>query len=380
VASLWAERERAAALLRRGRWRVGAAVAVVLVAIAGLLVLAGGKPIPPGRSAYDAGTTDPVAAVVPELAGYAEQARGLRFRTVPAVRVVDAATLARAADPATSAEHAVTERALALAGSPPATSPLAVYSPRERVVYLRRGQPLDPTARVALVHALTRALQEQNFDLGALTRQATGDPDQARALAALVEGDATRIELGYLGTLPAADQAAVRARRDYAPATATYGELAAAFPTTVGRQFVTAVAQQGGNPAVDTAFGRPPDATAQVIDPRAYLDGVEPLGVRPPPGEGQRVDAGTLGEFGVAALITGGRRVVNVGSAGRWLGDSYGTFRTATGLCTYVNIVLADSDAREQMMRDLARFVAARGGKAETTRSADRGIRLRSCA
>jgi hypothetical protein len=72
--------------------------------------------------------------------------------------------------------------------------------------------------------------------------------------------------------------------------------------------------------------------------------------------------------------------VVNAGAAGRWLGDSYGTFRTAAALCTYVNVVLVDSDAREQMMRDLVQFVAASGGRAEATRSADRGIRLRSCA
>jgi hypothetical protein len=131
---------------------------------------------------------------------------------------------------------------------------------------------------------------------------------------------------------------------------------------------------------VDAAFRRPPTSTAQVIDPGAYQDGVEPLGVRPPAGQGQRVDAGTLGEFGLAALITGGRRATNAGAAGRWLGDSYGTFRTNQGLCTYVNVVLADTESREQLMRDLARFVAERGGRAEVTRSAERGIRLRSCA
>lgn len=43
MVSLRAEREQAVALLRRGRWRVGAALAVVLFAIAGLLLLAGGK-------------------------------------------------------------------------------------------------------------------------------------------------------------------------------------------------------------------------------------------------------------------------------------------------------------------------------------------------
>ena len=131
---------------------------------------------------------------------------------------------------------------------------------------------------------------------------------------------------------------------------------------------------------MDAAFRRPPVSTAQVIDPRAYQGGQEPLGVRAPPGQGQRVDAGTLGEFGLAALVSGGRRVVDAGAAGQWLGDSYSTFRTAQELCTYSNIVLADSDAREQMVRDLSHWVAARRGRAAIVRSADRGIRLRSCA
>ena len=61
MVSLRAEREQATALLRRDRWRLGIVIGVVLLAIAGLLVLAGGKPVPPGRSEYDAGTTGPVA-------------------------------------------------------------------------------------------------------------------------------------------------------------------------------------------------------------------------------------------------------------------------------------------------------------------------------
>jgi hypothetical protein len=40
---------------------------------------------------------------------------------------------------------------------------------------------------------------------------------------------------------------------------------------------------------------------------------------------------------------------------------------------------LADSESREQLMRDLGRFVASRGGRAAVVRSADRGVRLRSC-
>ena len=382
MVSLRAEREQETALLRRDRWRLGIVIGVVLLAIAGLLVLAGGKPVPPGRSAYDAGTTGPVAEAVPVLAGYAEQTRGLRFRRPPLVRVADAATVARAAAESTAVDsggRALTDRALGFAGRPPTTPPAAAYSYRQHAVYLRKGQPLDPAARVALVHALTLALQDQNADLAGLRRQAADDPDRTRALAALVEGDATRIELAYLASLPAGDQTAVRAKHDHSPSPASYGQLAAAFPATVGRDFAAALAQRGGNPAVDVAFRRPPTSTAQVIDPKAYQDGIEPLGVRAPAGEGQRVDTGTLGEFGLAALITGGRRATNAGGAGRWLGDSYGTFRTGRGLCSYVNIVLADSESREQLMRDLGHFVASRAGQAAVVRSAERGVRLRSC-
>ena len=204
MVSLRAERERATALLRRDRWRLGGVIGVVLLAIVGLLVLAGGKPVPPGRSAYDAGTTDPVAAAVPVLAGYAEQARGLRFRQPPVVRVADAATVARAAAESTavdSGDRALTDRALGFSGRPATTAPAAAYSYRQRMVYLRQGQPVDAAARVALVHELTLALQDQNVDLATLRRRAADDPDRARALAALVEGDATRVELAYLGSL-----------------------------------------------------------------------------------------------------------------------------------------------------------------------------------
>jgi hypothetical protein len=379
VVTLRAEREQAAARQRRARWRIAVAAGVVLLALIGLLVLAGGKPVRPGRSAYDAGTTDPVAAAVPVLAGFAEQARGLRFSTAPAVRVAPAATVTAAATTTATAGRSATERALGFTGSTTPTAPIAAYSYQQRAVLLRQGQTVDAYARVVLVHELTRALQDQNFGVAGLIRESAADPDRARALSALVEGDATRVELAYLATLPTADQTAVRARRGYSPTPASYGQLAASFPATAGRDFTVALAERAGNPAVDAAFRRPPASTAQIIDPTAYSAGTEPLGVRPPPGAGRRVDAGTLGQFGLAALVTGGRRVANAGAAGRWLGDSYGTFQTGRGLCTYANVVLADSAAREQLIRDLARWVATRGGRAAVVRSADRGIRLTSC-
>lgn len=383
MTSLRAERDREAAERRRGQVRIGVAVGVVVAAVAGLLIVAGGRPIPPGRSAYDAGTTDPVAAAVPVLAGFAEQVRGLRFRTPPEVEVVDAAAADRfRAEPLPAAEgagdRAATTRALGLDTAVPAATLPASYSYLRHTVYLRRGAVFDAYARVVLLRELTRALQDQSFDVLRLARAAAADADRARALAALVEGDAARVEAAYSATLPAADRTALQPRRQ--PGNRTYGELERTFPTTIGQDFATALADHGGNAAVDGAFARPPVSTAQVIDPRDFLAGVEPVGVRPPPGEGRRVDAGTLGQFGLAALVTGGRRVLNVSSTSKWLGDSYGTFRTAAGLCTYGNVVLADTEARDQLLRDLAGWLTARRGRAVVTRSAERGLRLRSCA
>lgn len=382
MTSLRVERDREAAERRRGQVRIAVAVGVVAAAVAGLLVLAGGRPVPPGRSAYDAGTTDPVLAAVPVLAGFAEQVRGLRFRTPPTVEVVDAVAFTRVrAEPLPAAEgagdRAATTRALGLDAAVSSATDPAHYSYVRHTVYVRRGEVFDAYARVVLLRELTRALQDQSFDVLRLARAAAVDADRARALAALVEGDATRVETAYTATLPPADRTLVQARRR--PGNGSYGELARTFPTTVGHDFATALADHGGNAAVDGAFARPPLSTAQVIDPREFLAGAEPVGVRPPPGEGKRVDAGTLGQFGVAALVTGGRRVVNVSSTSKWLGDSYGTFRTTSGLCTYANVVLADTQAREQLLRDLARWLATRGGRAEAVGSGERGLRLHSC-
>jgi hypothetical protein len=382
VTSLRVERDREAAEKRRGPVRIGLAAGVVVAAVTGLLALAGGRPVPPGRSAYDPGTTDPVVAAVPVLAGYAEQVRGLRFRTLPRVQVVDAAAFARTlAEPIPAAEgagdRASTTRALGFGTAVPVPAPPAHYSYPRRTVYVRRGEVVDAYARVVLVRELTRALQDQSFDVLRLLRAAAADADRYRALAALAGGDAARVAAAYTATLPPADRAAVLARRE--PTPRTYGDLERTFPATVGLQFAAALAEHGGNAAVDGAFARPPVSTAQVIDPRDFLAGVEPIGVRPPPGEGRRVDAGTLGQFGLAALVTGGRRVLNVSATSNWLGDSYATFRTSRGLCTYANVILADTEAREQLLRDLAGWLATRRGGGEVTRSAERGVRLRSC-
>lgn len=385
MATLREERERTDADRRRFRLRVGGAGLVAILGIAGFGLLAGGRPTHPGRSAYDAGTTDPVRAAVPVLAGFVEQARGLRFRTPPAVTVVDAAAFARIVAeplPGTTTNPLATARALGLAHRPAGAGTAdaeAFYSFRRHQVVLRSDMTFDAFGRVVLVHELAHALADQNFDLLALDRGVAADGDRLRAFTAVVEGDATRIELAYLGAQSPADQAAVRHRYDYDPRPGRYPDFVRDFPYTLGRDFVTALANQGGNAAVDAAFRRLPASSAQVIDARKYLAGVQPIGVLPPVADGPRVDEGTLGQFGLAMLVTRGRRLLNVSAASQWAGDSYVTFRSGGGFCTRDNVVLASAAGRDQLFGDLATVAGNPANRTRVAKSSDRGVRIEAC-
>jgi hypothetical protein len=390
MGTLREERERAEAEQRRLWLRLGVAAVVLLAGVVGVGLLAGGRPVPPGRSTAEAAAADPVQAAVPVLAGFVEQARGLRFRTRPVVTVVDPASFAKiVAEPLTgaaggSSNPLATARALGLAhpaGRPgaPSADLEAFYSYLRHQVVLRSDMPLDAFGRVVLAHELGHALADQNFDLLALTRAAAADPDQLRALTALVEGDATRLELAYLGTETAAEQADVRRRYNYDPRPASFADNNRLFPYTVGRDFVIALAGQGGNAAVDAAFRRPPASTAQIIDPRKYLGGVEPIGVRPPAAVGARVDEGSLGQFGLAMLVSRGRRVLNVSATSQWVGDSYVTFRSGQGFCTYDNVVLNTAAARDQIFLDLAPLARNPANRTRIEKSAERGVRVQAC-
>ena len=98
------------------------------------------------------------------------------------------------------------------------------------------------------------------------------------------------------------------------------GRAAAASPTRPGRRRGRRWPSRG---ATRRRRGVPrPPFIGSIIEPRAYQGGQEPLGVRAAPGQGQRVDAGTL------RVRAGGARQrwparVDAGAAGQWLGDSY---------------------------------------------------------
>lgn len=354
---------------RQMRRRFGVALAVLVVGVAALGLLFPGRQVPPGAADYQPGTQDAIQASLPVLRSFVERTRGLSFSGPVTVTVLDAAGFAKVAaeplpgtDGAAPPNWAATDQALRLAHLAPGGTTgdaAAFYSYPRHQLYLRAGQ-FDAFARAVLVHELTHALQDQRFNLLALAQRASRNADRSRALAALIEGDATRVELAYVTSRPAVEQKQIRARYDYDPKPATFAANVRYFPYTFGRDFVTQLAETGGNPAVDAAFGAPPVSTAQVVQPRLYAQGTLPIGVRPPQAAGPVVDGGTLGRFGLAMLSTHGRRVLNAGASSAWLGDAYVTYRSGAGYCTRGNVVVTDTDAQQQLVTDLARLPGRR--------------------
>jgi hypothetical protein len=347
---------------RSRRRRLVGAVVVLVAAVAALGLLFPGRQVPPGAADYQPGTADEIEAALPVLRSFVERTRGLRYAAPVSVTVLgDAQYRAAAAQRlpgGPAVDRAATARALglgsALDGAPGGTNTDggAFYSYAEHRLVLRDGR-FDAYARAVLVHALTHALDDQRFDLLRLVRDAAKDADRGRALGALIEGDAARVAAEYTATLPAAEQRDVRSRLQRAPA-AGYLANEVAFPAAFGASFVTQLVTSGGSASVDAAFGTPPISTAQIVEPRLYVQGVTPVGVRAPQAGGTVVDAGTLGRFGLAMLITRGGRVLDAGASGSWQGDAYVTYRSGGGYCTRLSVVLGEAGAQQQLRTDLA--------------------------
>ena len=80
---------------------------------------------------------------------------------------------------------------------------LAYYDQDEDRIIIR-GTEISPALSVTLVHELTHALQDQHFDLDREDESEDGGDEVFRSL---VEGDATRVEDGYIASLSDDDRA-----------------------------------------------------------------------------------------------------------------------------------------------------------------------------
>ncbi len=170
--------------------------------------------------------------------------------------------------------------------------------------------PLSATDQVTLAHELIHALTDARLGFPDSIDDPRADPEEARALQALIEGDATLgMQQFSLGALDLMDQfgmlldpriAASQQDLEDMPFIISNGLQ---LPYLEGMNFACSLFSEGGWEAVDAAYDNPPSTTVEILFPELYSAGFE--AISPPqassPGTGW-TELNTVG-FGAVDLL-----------------------------------------------------------------------------
>ncbi len=194
--------------------------------------------------------------------------------------------------------------------SPATTTP----KPSELVVSTSSTEePLNATDQVTLAHELIHALTDARLQFPDSIEDPTTDPERARALQALIEGDATLgMQQFSMGALDLMDQFGMMLD----PRVAASQEDLSDFPYILsnglqlpyleGMSFACALFTEGGWDQVDAAYATPPATTAEILFPELYLSGWSPgdPAAGGDPGDGWTIldSIGSQGSIGFGAI------------------------------------------------------------------------------
>jgi hypothetical protein len=272
---------------------------------------------------------------------------------------------------------------------------LAYYSFKDKRVTIR-GEQLTPAVQPTLVHELTHALQDQHFAVGdrleVLAKKNKKDSTgEYSVLDAIIEGDAQRIEHDYLASLTPRERTKIQAssKAQETKATESYSKVPQVIvtlftaPYTLGEALVQAVAQDGGNTAVDNLVRDSPTHDASLLDPfRVLLSDQDP---KTPPepaidGSDKRFDHG---EFGAVMwyLMLGQRLPLldALTAVDGWGGDSYVAYEhdgTTCARAAYHGQAPGDTG---RMLQALQQWIAAVPGTPASVRADGENLLFQSC-
>ncbi len=259
-----------------------------------------------------------------------------------------------------------------------------------------RGTELTPYVVLVLVHELTHALQDQNFDLGKRFEELRKADDAKSSAAAdgfdaLVEGDARRIEDSWRASLSKREQAALdkeknKEAKGFKNSSKGIPEVLVtmlAAPYDLGQALLAVAVQQGGDDEVDNLFRSPPKTEEQQLDPWTLIaDHQGSLTVPEPdlPDGAKSFDDGVFGAVGWLMVLSERLPAQQALTAvDGWGGDSYVAYDLDGVSCVSVDY-RADTPEDLAQMQTSLRAWAAKGpkGSANLTRD-DATLVFTSC-
>ncbi|MBI4282819.1 MAG: hypothetical protein HY672_04990 [Chloroflexi bacterium] len=249
------------------------------------------------------------------------------------------------------------------------------YDTETEELYLITGkETLTPSDEITLAHEYTHALQQQHFDIHALTQGVEADSEADSALSALIEGDASAVQLEYMSSYLTSKQRqeVLNASGDTPTFDASPYILRQSllFPYSQGEVLVGTLLLSGNWSAVDKAYLSAPVSTEQVLHPEKYLEGEMPVPVSLPDvatslGLGwESLYEDVMGEFFLRTYLeTRTRADLASRSAAGWGGDRFNLMGGPQQERALVALLAWDSRRDAQEFFDVLRSTATASGK-----------------
>jgi len=225
-------------------------------------------------------------------------------------------------------------------------------------------------------HEFTHALQDQNFGLDKLATDTPDQSDRDMARLSLAEGDATLLmtqwaakNLSLIDMLSLAGSAG--AGSDQLAAAPAILRETLMFPYQQGLAFVQGVYADGGWPAVNELYSKPPDSTSQILHSALYAGGVKPVAISIPKVPAslaagwQLVSQDTLGELDLSVWLEGehpttAQTDAATNATSQWGGDRVGLYEGPNGAWAVVLKTDWRSDPGQLAFKDAAALAAGR--------------------
>ncbi|GMQ93717.1 MAG: hypothetical protein BMS9Abin12_1197 [Acidimicrobiia bacterium] len=285
-----------------------------------------------------------------------EESRGLPFLEIPTVTILDetdftarvTATLEKELDP----EEVAGDQALfELLGMLDASTDLyrllidlstegilGFYDPDAgELVVPVSADGISPFQELTITHELVHALTNQQFEYNDVYEQRIeeGTRDDAAAILALLEGDATYQQFLYLESMDPADAAnAVLEWRSFdrsvLDSVPRWIQQDLAFPYEQGLVFAGALVVDEGLKGLDGAYLQLPISSEQILHPEKYARSEQPSALASLTVEltgWELFDEATFGEWGIRMILLDSLRpgAVTQAAAG-WGNDTYRVF------------------------------------------------------
>jgi hypothetical protein len=278
-------------------------------------------------------------ALLKETTAAVERIRGLKFKKPVTMQIIDGAG-ARAQfkskiEPREEEQMKYTQEVYVKLGLVPRGTDLLTsfldlaeegvdgyYEPGAKVFYLLDHVSVDHIKPV-MVHELTHALEDQYYDLKAISKLASGDDDRSTAISALIEGSAMVVMLSYMDQEMRKGRTAVRdaeedqsRRAEKLKMAPTFMQRSLMMPYILGFSFLLRGHPwnfYGGGLLIsdlEYAYAHPPMSTRHIIHPGLYWQRPD-IKFTPPKlpdlskilGEGwSKATEGSIGELGLAVM------------------------------------------------------------------------------